>query len=128
MAQKRFTIPIKSTHIDVTAFLEQAGGMDVLLAVAAVFLDLLPQWREDVRKDIAMRRPIELGDQLHRMKGCCGLMTAYGLAHLLEQAEQQLRCAGLDAVEEIIERIFREVSMMETEVRALIDDQSDPQA
>lgn len=108
-------------YIDISQFERLNGTAEIFPAVARVFRRWLPSWLEEVERCRAGEDPVQLADKLHKMKGCCGMMGAYGLSQEIAALEQRLTQSGLSASCGRLDHLLHQIQEMDAEAARLAD-------
>ncbi len=106
-------------YIDINQFEELNGTVEIFPAVARVFTDLLPSWLEEVQAGVDQQDGTDLADKLHKMKGCCGMMGAYGLSKEIAALEKQIGQSGVAQNIPLLNEVVLKIKEMDAEVARL---------
>jgi HPt (histidine-containing phosphotransfer) domain-containing protein len=104
-------------HVDLERFEQLNVDLSMFPAVARVFVNILPAWRDEMQRAMVWSDVHALRESLHKMKGCCGMMGAERLALEIAQVEQSLVSHGLDRSTPQLLDVLRKVGEMEDEVK-----------
>lgn len=85
-----------SGKIDIPRFKQSTGELSLLALVGAAFIRQLPQWRADFCVQAEAHNSGTVASLLHKMKGSCYAVAAYGAADAFEQAEHTLQRSERD--------------------------------
>ena len=113
------TVPGQFQHIDISQFERMNGTADIFPAVARVFVDLMPSWLEEVQQSTESADVALLGDKLHKMKGCCGMMGAAALSRDIAALEKRMADLGMSGCMTELAELLRKIREMEAEVAPL---------
>jgi len=103
-------------QIDFLKFQESSGNLKWLPVVAGAFLRQLPQWRLDFEAALAGQNRTHQIDLLHKIKGACYAVAAYGAIEVIAKAEaQQARGKPLAP-----ERLMQRLALVEAELQAIV--------
>lgn len=103
-------------YIDISQFERLNGTAEIFPAVARVFVNLLPSWLEEVQQSTEKSDLAQLGDKLHKMKGCCGMMGAYTLSQDISSLEKRIAQVGLLECTSEVDELLRKIREMNAEV------------
>ncbi len=112
-------VPGQFQHIDISQFERMNGTADIFPAVARVFVDLLPSWLEEVQQGAESADVALLGDKLHKMKGCCGMMGAAALSQEIAALEKRMAELGVNGCTTQLGDLLRKIREVEAEVAPL---------
>ena len=104
------------SQIDLLKFQQSSGNVAWLPLVAAAFLRQLPQWRREFDAAVAAHDGTVQAELLHKIKGACYAVAAYGAAEVLSQAE------ALQARNEaqVASVVLARLALVESELQAII--------
>ena len=105
-------------QIDFLKFQESSGNLKWLPVVAGAFLRQLPQWRLDFEAALADQNRTHQLDLLHKIKGACYAVAAYGAIEVIAKAEAQQARGKLLAPERLLQRL----ALVEADLQAIIAD------
>lgn len=108
-------------YIDISQFERLNGTVEIFPAVARVFRRWLPSWLEEFERCRTEKDPVQLADKLHKMKGCCGMMGAYGLSHEIAALEERLTQTGLSEICGRLDHLLHQIQEMDAEAARLAD-------
>lgn len=114
MSQLPLTGPFQ--YIDISQFERLNGTAEIFPAVARVFVNLLPSWLEEVQQSTEKSDLAQLGDKLHKMKGCCGMMGAYTVSQDIAALEKHIAQLGLGGCMTELDELLRKIREMNAEV------------
>ena len=103
-----------STDPEALVRLERFGGQRLLNEMIALFLGSAPDRISAAAAGIAADDPRATEDALHAFKGSSGQLGAVRLSRLCEKGEAMARTGRLDGVDELIEAIREELTLVET--------------
>lgn len=103
-------------YIDVRQFEESYGTVIIFPSVARVFTDSFPSWLDDVQAGVDLQDVKLLTDRLHKMKGCCLMMGAYGLSQELETLEKQIALCGISQSRRLLNEVVHKIKEMDSEL------------
>jgi len=105
--------------IDVRRFEDQVGSLASFRKVAAIFLELLPRWRDRAQTAVDQQDWTALAEQVHQMKGCCGMMCAQLLTDQSALVERHLKEADAHQASEALKQLFRLMEAVQHELRTV---------
>lgn len=79
-----------SDHVDTALFIKTIGSLRVLVLVAKAFLGQLAPWLVALNQSSDPFDAKKLSYLLHKMKGSCYSVAAFGVAEAFESAEASL--------------------------------------
>jgi len=105
-----------TSQIDLAKFQQSSGSLKWLPVVASAFLRQLPQWREDFDAALASQNRTHQTDLLHKIKGACYAVAAYGAIDVITKAEvQQARGRPLAPA-----RLLEQLALLEADLLAIV--------
>ena len=103
-------------EIDRSKFEQMSGDLRFLPLVASGFLQQLPQWYVEFASAIAAQNKEDTLALLHKIKGSCYAVAAYGAVDVLKQAEKAYALGNPLVTSELLSR----VASVATELRVIV--------
>ena len=109
-------------EIDIVRFEQLAGHSRWLGAAAAAFLVQIPQWYQDFYIATSTQSIRDQWVLLHKIKGSCYAVGAYGLTELIQQAEAEKVLGKALTTQMLLSRL----EQLGAELRAVCDSPAAP--
>jgi HPt (histidine-containing phosphotransfer) domain-containing protein len=107
-------------HVDLGRFQQLNANLSIFPTVARVFIQVLPDWREEMQRAIVCSDVQALCDGLHKMKGSCSMMGAEQLALEIAQVEHALLLSDFDRSTPQLLNVLKKIGEMEDEVKVFL--------
>lgn len=108
-------------HIDILRLRKATFGDELLGVVAHSFIAELPMWRAEFVKEFDIYNVNALADLLHKMKGCCFTISAFGVADQFRFAEENLRISTRDEWQSWSLILLSLIDQLENELKQILD-------
>src|SRR3990167_9013232 len=105
--------------VDMDRFQRQVGNLPTFRKAALLFVGLLPSWKGKVSEAVSGQDWRGLGDYVHQMKGCCGMLCAFMPAEQLAEIECFLAKGELDTARKSVHSIIQLLGKLDEELKSV---------